>query len=221
MGGRGSTSTGGAATTGSSNELSYASEQASSASDVDWREIYALENLQNETEYPSGKQQKAFRTYAYQGDQDINNYLRHGAEPTRKFASSEKVREAVDIMDDLISRSSTPQGYHAWRVVNNSQLANAIRDGTARGMVLEDKGFTSTSLLRHVPHSLATRMPENPDRLYLRVTVPKGSKAVLLGEKLSRYSGEAELLIHRGARFVVSGTHHQGNTTYVDVTLLP
>lgn len=84
---------------------------------------------------------------------------------------------------------------------NTEAMVNELK-AAPPGFAFEDNSFCSTT----VDPSISERFGSRPDRetALVKVLVPKGSRAVY-----SNWSGESELILDRGGRFVVAG-HERG-----------
>lgn len=124
---------------------------------------------------------------AYKGDagKAINAALRRGA-PGRLLA------DVVAGLDAAIAKAAVPRDMTVWRGVKDLRFMR----GLAVGDVIEEKAYTSTSIRKK------TAKDFRGDGL-LVISVPEGYPAAYIHHVPSVTNRQFELLLRRGARFVV------------------
>ena len=140
-------------------------------------------NLDSKTKAMSN----AVREYTGSTYQEINSGLRKGGlydflkDTVKNMDNAFKHKSAKTVKDTMVYRGYTN------KIVNNLEP----------GDVFEDKGFMSTTALKHKAESWAAS-----DSTVMHILLPKGSNALTV-QHLSNYSNESEVLLNRGAKIRV------------------
>ena len=150
---------------------------------------------------PLGKSHKeALQRYTLAGSYPINDFLRNGTAVEKgKYANASSIRSQADLkkvvrdLDQAFSQASLDKETTVFRGVNEDAWKK-IQKQAAAGEV-EDKGFVSTTTDRKsVTGSSLTH--------WMKITVPKGAKAIPLGGDIANRT-KNEILLDRGTKFRV------------------
>lgn len=140
---------------------------------------------------------------AYKGTAyaEINGALRGGS------TDDDDIVEAIDGLDEALSRYALPEAVVVYRGVVSDDLA-AIFDTLTEGQTIEDDGYWSTSLLRSVAEKFLTDEAEDDEiKFVMEILLPAGTHAIYAGAPdLLHDLNEAEILLARGSRFIVRDT---------------
>lgn len=123
---------------------------------------------------------KAIANYKVANHLEVNRVLRTGTVP------SNAVSDTIKGLDNVLSSQSLKDNYLAYRGAPDEFIK--MLEGNV-GKTITEPGFMSTSLHRGTAEAF--------DRNIVRVLLPKGSNAALIG------FDEAEILIARGSKFEV------------------
>lgn len=182
------------------------------------------------------EQARAVARYTHQAHDSINNYLRYiggdskvsnpvidyssfdgGKYVLNKWASDEfaytldEVLEYIESLDALIEQApGIVEDTTLYRYLQDWMLSGKLLKTLKPGDEMEDKGFISTSR--------GNFKPSGDSNLKMIINVPKGTKGLYVdwfkGGSFSD-SGEQEVLLPRGTKFVV--TKIEDNQVYVDI----
>ena len=194
-----------------------------------------LESLPTE-ETATEDQITAVNRYTHQAHDSINNYLRYiggdskvfnpvidyssfdgGKYVLNKWADNEfaytldEVLEYIESLDALIEQApGIVEDTTLYRYLQDWMLSGKLLKTLKPGDEMEDKGFISTSR--------GNFKPSGDSNLKMVINVPKGTKGLYVdwfkGGSFSD-SGEQEVLLPRGTKFVV--TKIEDNEVYVDI----
>ena len=131
----------------------------------------------------NSKESDALEGYARKEHKSINQGLR--SQPPRTS------KDIVTIME-AFSKSSVKEDIVVYRGMRTVKF----KGKNLTGVVIQDRGFLSTSLQQGVAgkFSEAGASSPNEESVVFRIVVPKGSKAIFLGGGISRLSYENEVL---------------------------
>lgn len=152
----------------------------------------------------SSKDFEAYKRYTQNSFfEQINGALRSGL--TDDYFVLNDI-ECLDRIFKTMPDEATPkEDMVVYRGTYLSKDLKDIIDGKSSTDIFVEKGFASTSKSKNVAKSFA--YAENPDKILLKITIPKGSK-VIDDEELPSYArskmqAEQEVLIPRNAQFKI------------------
>ena len=137
-------------------------------------------------------------TSGYQG---INNHLREGKTATKQH------RDAIDLMDKAFENAErTKKNFIAYRGIHAAEIwkwHDALQQGKLKAgdVVPADPGFFATSSQTHTAGGFKGGHFDPTSGVMLRITIPKGSRAISIREGCSTYKSEDEILLPRGTSF--------------------
>jgi SPP1 gp7 family putative phage head morphogenesis protein len=147
--------------------------------------------LTNQTEV------NAIELYSHQGDNVINERLRHG---TRTYADANKVEFPVASENALIryiNKADLPENVLLYRGIQDSGLMDTLEVGA----VFQDLGFASTTLVRQVAWELSMG-DKGTQPAIMEIEAPKGLKVASV-EAYTAHEFEFEMLMQKGTRFTL------------------
>lgn len=131
----------------------------------------------------------------------INRYLRQG-----DFEFPEDREEALRFIagiDEAMAGPGLSAEALTYRAMHNAQLIFGNRiDGDLTGLEWQEQAYTSTTASGRITKTFISG-PSAPNRVLIRILVPKGTKAV----EASGISTEAELLLARGTKYRIIADH--------------
>lgn len=155
----------------------------------------------------------ALRSYCADAYVEINHALRQGADLANSRSSMDKItHRMIQALDGIMEKASTPEEATVYRGYGSSMLKSSEEvmkrafggELPKIGEVYEEKGFLSTSTDKSVAKNFA-QVGTNPMKakpgFTLELKLPKGSKAIRTD---AVRKDEAEVLVHRGARFRIT-----------------
>jgi hypothetical protein len=166
----------------------------------DWRQVYEI--LEKAAPKPTAAQAEALTYYINashdkdKGSKIINPYLRWHLD---KSAISAQDEAHIEALCDYVNKAKLPMGSWVARMLHDD-FARDVRMRLKKGMIYEDKGFTSTSARSRGLYKGYS------DNLHLTIELPKGAPAVLIHQFAPEGSAEYhqhEVLIADNARFFV------------------
>jgi hypothetical protein len=145
----------------------------------------------------SGSQRQALSDYsANEQYTAINNHLRHGKDIGKAAETLKGVDEAFDSPDAVLKEDVTV--YRGVRA--NFFEKQGLDVNNLVGTTITDKGFMSTTIDAGITKRFLKDAGHGEDLggAVIEIRVPKGSKGIYMGQGLSQFSTEAELLMPRG-----------------------
>lgn len=145
------------------------------------------------------KEEKAVVMYTSYAYEDMNSYLR-GINSSTSFEDEIKAvisgLNKASVPKDIIARRGS--SFNSLKRLLDADVGSEIIANQEKyiGMVIQDKGFMSTS---PDPHGGFT----DEDIEYV-IKVPKGTSAMYI-DSISYHRGEKELLLNAGTKFIVEG----------------
>lgn len=148
------------------------------------------------------KTNAAFKLWSTtEGYQGMNSHLREGK------ATTKKNRDAIDLMDKAFEKAErTKKNFIAYRGVHAAEIwkwHDALMQGKLKAgdVVPADPGFFATSSQTHTAGGFKGGHFDPTSGVMLRITIPKGSKAISIREGCSELKYEDEILLPRGTSF--------------------
>lgn len=148
------------------------------------------------------KTNAAFKLWSTsEGYQGMNSHLREGK------ATTKKNRDAIDLMDKAFEKAErTKKNFIAYRGVHAAEIwkwHDALMQGKLKAgdVVPADPGFFATSSQTHTAGNFKGGHFDPTSGVMLRITIPKGSKAISIREGCSELKYEDEILLPRGTSF--------------------
>lgn len=166
----------------------------------------------------NASEKKAASEYTQHGDRDVNGFLRGDAKfPPRDPKRATK--EYAEKLDSLFAKEAAvvPHDTIFFRGVDDKLAGKLV--ALKPGQSFTDYGFGSTSTKKGIAESFA--MQNAGDGAVLHISVRGGQKALPL-EKITKFPGEAEMLLPRGTTFTVTkvvmkpGGNHEIHVTIDD-----
>jgi hypothetical protein len=158
------------------------------------------------------------------GYEHINRHLRGQDPPVDRTPEQDaQVLRAIDDIDAVMARHRLPEPVIAYRVAGDGFLdalgVDAADPAAIEGLIgrtLREDGYLSTSADRY------TAAGARGD-VEMRIRVPEGYAAVdMADDATADYPEEAELLLDRGARYVVHGARTDDTgVVHLDVEIVP
>lgn len=152
-------------------------------------------------------EKEAFIGYSKNGDGPINNFLRHGTigDESNSFGPQKPsvVNARIKHLDDAIAKSSVHTDVVTVRGFSHAGLVQRMESGQdLTGAVFHDNAYVSTSVNTSGGFGGSVKMT---------IHVPKGSKGGYMDGNmhLTKYPGEAELLLGRDSNFRIVGYHRK------------
>ena len=149
-------------------------------------------------------EQQEFKNYSTtEGYEGVNEALRKGTDP------SESAKNTIKQMDSAFSRASTKKDMTVFRTIR-SGFADKLKVGD----VFSDKAYSSTSTdeKASISAALATGITSfgtrGGDLVLMKVSVPKGSKAISINNISDQEEGE--IVLDRNSKFKVTGEDNSG-----------
>lgn len=161
-----------------------------------------------------GMHQKAVKAYTGAAYRSINSALRNGNQPSPQ--NDLLIQTLDEVFEMGVSRM--PRDLAVTRGVGPEHpLADLLKSGELQpGFVIEDKGFMSTSITPANKWSW-----DDNSGLSLVITVPKGSKALYVGdppdEEYSNFGEEKELILPRGTKTRVTRIDQKTKQIFLEV----
>lgn len=141
-------------------------------------------------------QVEALREYQSAAGYRMNRMLR-GAEPM-----TPEVADTIALVDEVASKSATPEGLTLWRGVNGLAAFGVDTVPELKGRVFRDRGFFSTSTSKGTATEFT--FGGSDAKVLLQIRVPSGTRAVHMGAiPQSALSKEMEVVLGRGQKFRV------------------
>jgi len=181
----------------------------------------------------TAEQRTALDNYTGWDHKTINGLLRDRLPIPKKDydpAVLKQARKDTRVLDGIMNKEIVDRDITAYRVANIPEWAE--RAESLEGMVIQDKGFVSTSVLRKNTERFedwAAR--DNGVPIIMEIRVPKGSRGAYLEGYAQQKFGdsydelpdelkEAELLLPRDSRFMITNTRRESGTVHLVMELL-
>lgn len=132
---------------------------------------------------------------------NINGVLR-GTE--KEFIDGNDLRS--DLIHSALSKANIPERMTVYRGCSDSALASATSrsDDDLVGLIIYDRGFTSTSLSRNVASGFG-------GDILLRINLPESTKAALIESISLAGHREKEVLIDKGTAFAITNVNRSSD----------
>ena len=156
------------------------------------------------------EEKASITTYTGEAYKDINSYLRGLSSTTEHADDIKNIMSALDkasLPEETIVRRGMVNADGLFKGVDMKDLG--LHPEKYVGMVVNDKGFVSTSPVEN--HAFITNV-----RVYIKL--PKGSKAMYIAP-MSQIKKEKELLINANSKFVVESLHASYSEKYNETSV--
>lgn len=142
-------------------------------------------------------EENALSFYSGNGYQPINKFLRDPSNPKLKLTLGQK--RILEDLDIAIEKASLPDNLVVYRALGSEKRFKELVANAKPGeTIMMDKAFISTTMDKKI----LKEIDYEGGGWSLRILLPKNSKALPMG-KISGFTEEAEVLIHRNSKFVL------------------
>jgi hypothetical protein len=154
----------------------------------------------------------------------INNNAR-GLDASWMRPSSKEIESANQtskVLDNLISRSTIKESVQVFRGMHGllaQQIIAKIESGQLKpGSKLSDKGFVATSLgPNRADHFV--RMNDDPNKVLLKINIPKGTHCINQQEASGMNIGETEILLGRNTNLHLDSFEQKNGVWHINATV--
>ncbi len=154
--------------------------------------------------------------YSNSGYVEINDTLRGSSYPS---PVKERIEKSIDTLDKHIAKTEPlQQDLVVFRGVDDQGVSAMGLASPAKGAVLEDKGFMSTSLIKSNAAEFA-----GGQGAVLQITVPKGTKVLSVNAATNNnnLANEHEFIVPRGSAMVITGSSMVDGINVIQAELIP
>lgn len=150
--------------------------------------------------------------YKYTGEVSdlMNNYLRTGNFSGHKYYDEQDIKQYVKELDNIIKEFELKSPLTTYRVSDSNLLGkhgmSYEQIKSMEGKIVSDKGYMSTSTIKSIPGEQTV----HGDIRYI-INVPSGKGKGAYISKYSENSQEREMLLKRGAQYVVTKVQKDTN----------
>jgi len=136
---------------------------------------------------------QAINLYSGHGNRIFNKHLRYNTELNPKIETENFIYSNITKMIDKLQKYQIPDNIIVYRYISKGLLEEICPSyPPKKGMIIQDKGFMSTTLLkesvnnyRHTQHSL---------NVLLEISIPAGTKGIYIGH-LTNTLSEYEIIL--------------------------
>lgn len=168
-------------------------------------------------EYQSGFNGSAIGGYA-----NINTYLRSGKPKFGQFTDDQK--KLVESVSKLVSSAiqkhqvKEPMTVYRGMKINDEPGMEQYKDLKV-GSVIQDKGFTSTSVSKKVADKFSEKLNRKDQPVIMEISLKQGDYALPM-DKYHKHSSEKEILLDKNTKFKVTEVKERSGVKYVKLEII-